>query len=150
MSRRTNKIASSQAETADLVSALSEAAGSSSSSAPIHMRRVELLQRFSRKKSFPILRRVRPAAQDCDFALSPQWRRIPIRPRAAAYSWLKMTYLRVISSRSRKSFRKRCCRGRGHAATEYTASEYGISEYGILLGRDRIQLRIRRRGKTCM
>jgi hypothetical protein len=38
MSRRTNKIAS-QAETADLVSALSEAAGSSSSSAPIHATR---------------------------------------------------------------------------------------------------------------
>jgi hypothetical protein len=38
MSRRSNKIAS-QAETADLVSALSEAAGSSSSSAPIHARR---------------------------------------------------------------------------------------------------------------
>ena len=38
MSRRTNKIAT-QAETADLVSALSEAAGSSSSSAPIHAMR---------------------------------------------------------------------------------------------------------------
>ena len=38
MSRRTTKIAS-QAETADLVSALSEAAGSSSSSAPIHATR---------------------------------------------------------------------------------------------------------------
>ena len=38
MSRRTNKIAS-QAETADLVSALSKAAGSSSSSAPIHVTR---------------------------------------------------------------------------------------------------------------
>ena len=38
MSWRTNKIAS-QAETADLVSALSEAAGSSSSSAPIHATR---------------------------------------------------------------------------------------------------------------
>jgi hypothetical protein len=38
MSRRTNKIAS-QAETADLVSALSEAAGSSSSSAPLHATR---------------------------------------------------------------------------------------------------------------
>ena len=38
MSRRTSKIAS-QAETADLVSALSEAAGSSSSSAPIHATR---------------------------------------------------------------------------------------------------------------
>ena len=38
MSRRTNKIAT-QAETADLVSALSEAAGSSSSSAPVHATR---------------------------------------------------------------------------------------------------------------
>ena len=38
MSRRTNKIAS-QAETADLVSVLSEAAGTSSSSAPIHATR---------------------------------------------------------------------------------------------------------------
>ena len=38
MSRRTNKIAT-QAETADLVSALSEAAGTSSSSAPIHATR---------------------------------------------------------------------------------------------------------------
>ena len=38
MSRRNNKIAT-QAETADLVSALSEAAGSSSSSAPIHATR---------------------------------------------------------------------------------------------------------------
>ena len=38
MSRRNNKIAT-QAETADLVSALSEAAGSSSSSAPVHATR---------------------------------------------------------------------------------------------------------------
>jgi hypothetical protein len=38
MSRRTNKIAT-QAETADLVSALSEAAGSSLSSAPVHATR---------------------------------------------------------------------------------------------------------------
>ncbi len=38
MSRRNNKIAT-QAETADLVSALSEATGSSSSSAPIHAMR---------------------------------------------------------------------------------------------------------------
>ena len=38
MSRRNNKIAT-QAETADLVSALSESAGSSSSSAPIHATR---------------------------------------------------------------------------------------------------------------
>ena len=38
MSRRTNRIAT-QAETADLVSALSEAAGSSSSSTPIHATR---------------------------------------------------------------------------------------------------------------
>jgi hypothetical protein len=33
------------------------------------MRRVELLRRFSRKKSFPILRRLRPAAPDWDFDL---------------------------------------------------------------------------------
>ena len=38
MSRRNNKIAT-QAETADLVSALSEAADSSSSSAPVHATR---------------------------------------------------------------------------------------------------------------
>jgi hypothetical protein len=38
MSRRNNKIAT-QAETADLVSALSEATGSSSSSAPVHATR---------------------------------------------------------------------------------------------------------------
>jgi hypothetical protein len=38
MSRRNNKIAT-QAETADLVSALSEAVGSSSSSAPVHATR---------------------------------------------------------------------------------------------------------------
>ncbi len=73
------------------------------------MRRVELLRRFSRKKSFPILRRLRPADQDWNFALSPRCRQIPFRQPAAAYSWLRMTYRQVISSRSRKSFRKRCC-----------------------------------------
>jgi hypothetical protein len=48
MSRRANKIAS-QAETADLVSALSEAAGSFPRR-HLFMRHVELLQRFSRMK----------------------------------------------------------------------------------------------------
>ena len=47
------------------------------------MRRVQLLQRFSRKRSFPFLSRLRPAAQDWDSALSPPWRQIPFHQQAA-------------------------------------------------------------------
>ena len=50
------------------------------------MRRVELLRRFSRKKSFPILSRLRPAAQGCwDSATFPWWRRNQFRQPAAVY-----------------------------------------------------------------
>jgi len=64
------------------------------------VRRVELLQRFSQKRSCPILCRLQLAALDWDFALSPRWRRILFRQPAAAFSRLRMTCLQVIANRS--------------------------------------------------
>ena len=65
MSRRTNKIAS-QAETVDLVSALSEAAGSSSSSAPIHATRGDSAALLS-KEILPILQPVATSSSGLGF-----------------------------------------------------------------------------------
>ena len=82
MSRRTNKIAT-QAETADLVSALSEAAGSSSSSAPVYATRgasAALLARKSVQDAQPVatsssslrFRSFSPAASNSILAASQQ------------------------------------------------------------------------------
>ena len=81
MSRRTAKIAS-QAEPADLVSALSEAAGSSASSAPIRATRGASAALLA-KEVLPIPTPVATSSSEWDFALSLQWRRIPFRRPAA-------------------------------------------------------------------
>ena len=90
MSRRNNKIAT-QAETADLVSALSEAAGSSSSSAPVHATRGASAAPLA-KEIIPTLSRLRLAAQGWVSAPFHRWRRNQFLRPAAVYFCLRMTY----------------------------------------------------------
>ena len=96
MSRRNNKIAT-QAKTADLVSPLSEAAGSSSSLAPVHATRGASAALLA-KEIIPNPQRLRPAAQGWDSAPFHRWRRNQFRQPAAVYFCLRMIYLRVINS----------------------------------------------------
>ena len=102
MSRRNNKIAT-QAETEDLVSALSEASGSSSSSsAPIHATRDASAALFA-KEIKKTLNRLRPVALGWDAVPFLQSRHSRFLLQAAINFYPRMTCLRVISWRFRKS-----------------------------------------------